>query len=233
MMLNGARKHDRVSMTISKRKEADYPVTPGRATGSRMQSLTRYEIDSGSQPSRSRFFRPAAALAAGVTLVALTTLSPAFAESKRDGIYDPVMTGEAPPADEALSVLALGPAELAGMPLEDLTAVAANAEAQLKDQIARSDALRKDLWQVRHDSRLNDPKVAEIRKEIEALKQKIEAVIEELPEVQAVSADFEQTQNNIKRLGRKRIEILKTIAAREGEAQARSPAGEAAAEDRP
>ena len=130
---------------------------------------------------------------------------------------DPVASAAAAPvategSDAASVLLALSAAEFAKMDAAALKVAVEDIGAGIRATSERSDVIRTEAWEIKSEARRANPKAKELQGEIEAIKARIEDLLNNLPEVKAKGEEYKAAEERLKSLGLLQVKFLKRLA---------------------
>ena len=166
-----------------------------------------------------------------VVVASVCAFENGFAETAEAEVAAVVAAPE--PAATSTQVVAEAEVDLSKLSLVDLHLMLDKAADDMKQGGADVRAGKKDMWLLRQKTRREDKAVLAIREEIRALKKNLEVVLNQNPAVQEKAVEIAATEENLKKLMKKRQNVLRAIAVEEAKtakaAAAKSDAEEAVA----
>jgi hypothetical protein len=112
---------------------------------------------------------------------------------------------------------------LSALSLEELRAEEQATMTQIEETARQAGVLKEDIWNARRAARRHDERVAVLNKELDEVKQRIERAIDEAPGVAEKTTEFDEAQQRLLELGRKRQALMTLIAAKDAPARPAVP----------
>lgn len=110
------------------------------------------------------------------------------------------------------AILALTPADWAGLTREDFDILRKTLDQELKAAAERRRLLRSDVMEKRLAMQKTDPQIKDLQAQVLELRKQMEAIIDANPDVKALNDEHLQLAERMTTLGMKRMDLIKAQA---------------------